>query len=69
MALTGNALANTIVGGNGNDTLSGGGGKDSLTGGGGSDSLDGGSESAKRILRAGDELTSHQACLRLRSFT
>ncbi len=36
LALTGNELANTIVGGTGNDTLTGGGAGDVLTGGGGS---------------------------------
>jgi serralysin len=35
--LTGNALANRLDGGNGNDTLTGGGGNDTLIGGGGSD--------------------------------
>lgn len=39
---TGNALANTITGGNGNDSLSGLGGNDLLRGGNGTDRLDGG---------------------------
>lgn len=39
---TGNALANTITGGNGNDKLSGGAGDDILIGGGGADTLTGG---------------------------
>ncbi|HKM95308.1 MAG TPA: heme peroxidase, partial [Buttiauxella sp.] len=39
---TGNAIANTITGGNGNDTLSGLGGNDLLIGGLGNDTLDGG---------------------------
>ena len=37
LILTGNGLANRIVGGGGNDTLTGGLGKDTLTGGGGDD--------------------------------
>jgi Ca2+-binding RTX toxin-like protein len=37
LALTGNALVNTIIGGSGNDTLTGGGAADVLTGGGGAD--------------------------------
>ena len=39
---TGNAIANVITGGTGNDTLRGGDGNDTLTGGLGNDSLDGG---------------------------
>ena len=38
----GNALANTIIGGTGNDVLDGGGGNDTITGGGGADTLIGG---------------------------
>ncbi|WP_158206785.1 RTX toxin [Pseudoduganella flava] len=41
---TGNALANIIIGGAGNDTLAGGAGNDTLSGYGGTDVLDGGSE-------------------------
>ena len=39
LTLTGNELANTIIGGAGNDTLTGGGGADTLTGGAGADTF------------------------------
>ena len=42
LALTGNAIANTITGTTGNDTLNGGGGNDVLSGGAGADSMSGG---------------------------
>ncbi|WP_298958553.1 family 16 glycosylhydrolase, partial [uncultured Methylobacterium sp.] len=42
VAVTGNGLANVLVGGAGDDTLSGGDGNDVLRGGGGRDRLDGG---------------------------
>jgi len=42
--ITGNALVNTLIGGDGNDELAGMGGKDRLIGGMGSDTLYGGSE-------------------------
>src|SRR6185369_17234000 len=41
--LTGNGLANTLIGGAGNDTLNGGGGNDTLYGGLGADAMAGGS--------------------------
>jgi len=50
---TGNALANTIVGGAGNDTLNGGGGNDTLTGGAGNDTMNGGTGANHFIFAAG----------------
>ena len=41
--VTGNGLANELIGGGGNDTLQGAGGSDNLTGGAGNNILDGGS--------------------------
>ena len=49
----GNALANSITGGGGNDTLSGGGGNDRLQGGAGNDSLTGGAGSDTLVFRPG----------------
>ena len=43
LTLTGNELANTLIGGAGNDTLNGGGGNDTLNGGAGADTMAGGS--------------------------
>ncbi|MBD2068139.1 tandem-95 repeat protein [Leptolyngbya sp. FACHB-671] len=42
VTLTGNDLANTLIGGSGNDSITGGAGNDILTGNGGNDVLDGG---------------------------
>jgi Ca2+-binding RTX toxin-like protein len=47
---TGNALANSIMGGAGNDTLSGGAGNDTLIGNGGNDVMDGGADSDTVVL-------------------
>jgi Ca2+-binding RTX toxin-like protein len=55
LILTGNSLANTIIGGGGNDTLSGGGGNDKLKGGGGNDTLNGGAGADAMNGGAGDD--------------
>ena len=52
---TGNALANTIIGGDGGATLSGGAGDDRLVGGAGNDLLDGGSGNDVMTGGAGDD--------------
>ncbi len=49
LALTGNAFANRVVGGAGDDTLSGGGGRDLLTGGAGADAFRLGPPSADTV--------------------
>lgn len=52
---TGNALANSIVGGGGNDTLDGGAGRDTLLGGAGDDRLVGGGAEDRMDGGAGDD--------------
>ena len=53
---TGNDLANTVRGGNGDDTLDGGLGNDKLTGGSGADSLTGGSGADRFIFTSKSDL-------------
>ena len=53
--LTGNALANIINGGDGNDVIDGGDGIDTLNGGDGNDTLDGGAGNDKLRGNAGDD--------------
>ena len=53
--LTGNALANTLAFGFGNDTVRGGGGKDSLYGGGGNDRLHGGASDDRLVGGTGKD--------------
>src|SRR4029077_10294241 len=50
---TGNALANTMVGGAGNDTLSAVGGGDTITGGAGDDTMNGGTGNDTFLFAAG----------------
>lgn len=52
---TGNALANVITGGDGDDRLYGGDGNDTLTGGAGNDYLDGGSGADRMVGGAGND--------------
>jgi Ca2+-binding RTX toxin-like protein len=52
---TGNELANSITGGNGNDTLGGGAGNDTLIGGNGNDSFDGGTGADAMAGGPGDD--------------
>jgi len=52
---TGNAVANSLIGGTGNDSLSGLAGNDSLQGGGGNDLLDGGTEADAMTGGTGDD--------------
>ncbi|HET7882024.1 MAG TPA: hypothetical protein VFL55_14150, partial [Acetobacteraceae bacterium] len=60
LALNGNDLANTIVGGAGNDTLVGGGGNDTLNGGAGADSMAGGTGNDTYLVdNAGDVVTEN----------
>ncbi len=55
IAVTGNALANGIVGNDGDNTLSGGEGNDTLTGSGGNDELNGGLGQDWMVGGAGDD--------------
>ena len=54
----GNALANTITGGTGNDTLDGGVGNDTLNGGGGADILIGGLDDDTFLFASGANLAA-----------
>jgi Ca2+-binding RTX toxin-like protein len=56
---TGNALANTIIGGAGDDTLRGGGGNDVLNGGTGNDTLNGGAGNDTLTGGAGSDTASY----------
>ena len=56
--ITGNALANSIKGGSGNDTIYGGAGADKLLGGAGNDSLSGGDGKDKLLGGAGNDSLS-----------
>jgi VCBS repeat-containing protein len=59
--ITGNGLANTLLGGSGNDTLLGGGGDDMLMGDAGNDLLDGGAGSDRVDGGIGDDLLVYVA--------
>ena len=59
--ITGNALANSIVGGSGNDNLLGGKGNDSLNGGKGNDTLKGGDGNDVFIYTAGKDVINDYA--------
>jgi len=61
LSLTGNNLANAVIGAAGNDSLSGGGGDDALTGGGGNDTLVGGAGNDTLTGNAGNDVFSFVA--------